>query len=76
MIPNSHQFQRSPTDERPRRHSGIVRGIQRGHSDPAQRGGQVSTMLFDFDYIQWLQGGPSGRRTLFVDIKIKVPPQY
>ena len=41
VIPNSHPFQRPPTDERSRRHSGLVRGVQRGHSDAAQRRSQV-----------------------------------
>ena len=49
VIPNSHPFQRPPTDERSRRHSGLVRGVQRGHSDAAQRCDQVQFVtLIDF----------------------------
>ena len=49
VIPNSHPFQRPPTNERSRRHSGLVRGVQRGHSDAAQRRSQVQLVhLTDF----------------------------
>ena len=63
VIPNSHPFQRPPTDERSRRHSGLVRGVQRGHSDAAQRRGQVHLTDFHTCLIQGLialRGGAAG----------------
>ena len=40
------------------------------------QGGQVFTTKETTFESRLLQGGPSGRGTLFVDIKFKVPPQY
>ena len=55
VIPNSHPFQRPPTDERSRRHSGLVRGVQRGHSDAAQRCGQVQLVYWTDFYTCFIQ---------------------